>query len=495
MANELTPAGKKIKDITSTWWMGSKEPLMFEIYLRHNLVRNDEGTDTLRVGQGRVEYNEAYIMGLSDAELNRLLKINGMRIMLKHPYARRKPNPVQSYLASDITLGEFLGLKELPNPRDVFKGMMASDATPSMREFKKIFEDEIAGTSLTDEEIKSTYGKSMEELTNLYMQIPSLTEKEISQRHMEWYYGKLPEIPSENMQALMDKSSGMDESDEKSESSSGSEGNGEGESDGNGDDSHESDGNSSNGGKQGSGKQKQRESLAKQAGLWDSDPIKEQEINNAIRESMTDQKRWGSVPAGLRDAIIATLTPKADYRKMMDMFKKDIVSTDYTVTRSRPSRRHPLSMGRKYQFTCNLLWFGDTSASISKKSLESQLAFCVNFFSFGVKSIKAFCFDTKVYPIETITKPKFKLNIKGRGGTCIVEVLRTIINEPDFGGAIITTDGYFSDPMDSLTPAERAKYNQLKHKVLFVYENEECYQAHKDGFQGKIGRTSFIVPK
>ena len=483
---------RRIKDIISTWWLGGKDQLLFDIYLTHRIIRNDEGTDTIRVGQGQLQFNEAYVKSLSNSELTRKLVIEGIRIMLKHPYARRKPDPIRGFISSELVLGEYIGAPdEFINPEVVFKSQLTTSMTADMVKFKKLFEEEISGTALSDEEVKDLYGKTPMELQALYGKLPNIEPKDIKKRHLEYYYAQLPSLPKEEMNSLIQEleenlTQGQEQESDgqgKESEGQGQESNGQGkESEGQGKESKEK----SKGGKS---------KIIQQSELWENDPIKEQEINSKIKEAITNPKLWGSVPAGLQGKIIAELTPKADYKKAMSIFKKDIISSDFTLTRTRISRRNKLCMGRKYAFTCNLLWFGDTSMSISEKSLRVQLAYVVKFFDFGIKSIKAFCFDTKIYPIAEIKQPVFKMNIKGRGGTCISEVLKQIVKEPDFGGAIITTDGYFGDPRQQLTKPEQAKLKQIKNKILFVYENEECYNTHKNSFQKEIGRLSFVVPK
>ena len=82
------------------------EPLYFLVWTTHELVVNPR-IKTIRTGNGLIEYNPDFINTLSDDLLNAVLKAEITRILLKHPYSRKKENAEASYLASNITLKEY----------------------------------------------------------------------------------------------------------------------------------------------------------------------------------------------------------------------------------------------------------------------------------------------------------------------------------------------------------------------------------------------------
>ncbi len=111
-------ARERIKRVAEKWFVA--EPLFFSVWTMHELVVNPR-IDSLRVGRGRVEYNPAFVDALGLRELEEVLACEAMRIVLKHPYTRRKSHAELAYLASNVTLQEYLqtGLP-LPRARDVF---------------------------------------------------------------------------------------------------------------------------------------------------------------------------------------------------------------------------------------------------------------------------------------------------------------------------------------------------------------------------------------
>ncbi len=112
-------AERRIRRIAEGWFI--TEPLLFAVWVTHRLVERP-GIRALRVGQGRVEYNQGFIDVMPDRLLAELLRIEALRILLKHPYSRRPSLAAYAYLASNITLREHLRHTPLPLPtaREVF---------------------------------------------------------------------------------------------------------------------------------------------------------------------------------------------------------------------------------------------------------------------------------------------------------------------------------------------------------------------------------------
>jgi predicted metal-dependent peptidase len=91
-----------------------REPLLLLTLLSHRFAANDT-IKALRSGKGMIEYNPAYLEGLSEAELEEKLKVETVRLLLRHPYRKPPQNdPALSLIASNITLNEFYAFKELP---------------------------------------------------------------------------------------------------------------------------------------------------------------------------------------------------------------------------------------------------------------------------------------------------------------------------------------------------------------------------------------------
>jgi predicted metal-dependent peptidase len=115
------PAGtpeERIRKATEAWFI--TEPLLFGAFLTHRVVAR-EAIGTLRVGEGRVEYNPAFVDALPDKVLEELLRLEAVRIVLKHPYGRRPASGEIAWLASNITLKEHVPTSlPLPSALEVF---------------------------------------------------------------------------------------------------------------------------------------------------------------------------------------------------------------------------------------------------------------------------------------------------------------------------------------------------------------------------------------
>ena len=108
----------RITDVVEKWFL--VEPLLFAVWTTHPLAINPR-IRSIRVYQGRVEYNPAFIDALDRRRLEQVLALEAMRILLKHPYARRPEHAELAYAASNLTLQEYLETDlPLPRARDVF---------------------------------------------------------------------------------------------------------------------------------------------------------------------------------------------------------------------------------------------------------------------------------------------------------------------------------------------------------------------------------------
>jgi predicted metal-dependent peptidase len=114
----VRPPEERIRKAAEDWFI--TEPLLFGAFLTHRVVARP-AIGTLRVGEGRVEYNPAFIDALPDRVLEELLRLEAVRIVLKHPYGRRPASGEIAYLASNITLREHVPTSlPLPSALAVF---------------------------------------------------------------------------------------------------------------------------------------------------------------------------------------------------------------------------------------------------------------------------------------------------------------------------------------------------------------------------------------
>lgn len=98
-----------LKKITESWFL--TEPLFFSVFCTHNLCQNIQQTVPFRSGSAgeggmRIEYNPEILRFLPASKVEELFESEVIRILLKHPYAR-KPEPFdweRAILSSNICI-------------------------------------------------------------------------------------------------------------------------------------------------------------------------------------------------------------------------------------------------------------------------------------------------------------------------------------------------------------------------------------------------------
>ncbi|MBS9766076.1 MAG: hypothetical protein KGV44_00885 [Flavobacteriaceae bacterium] len=95
---------EKFRQINDDWFLS--EPLLFAVLCTHKLVENNQMTARMRVGKMQIEYNSEKLKKCTLEEVTDILKIEIIRIILKHPYQRQPYNPIKKALAisSDIVI-------------------------------------------------------------------------------------------------------------------------------------------------------------------------------------------------------------------------------------------------------------------------------------------------------------------------------------------------------------------------------------------------------
>jgi len=111
-------ARERIRAVVEKWFL--VEPLLFAVWTTHTLVVNPH-IRTIRVRLGQVEYHPHFIEAVEHRQLEEVLAFEAMRIVLKHPYLRRREPAGLAYAASNLTLREYLETSlPFPYARDVF---------------------------------------------------------------------------------------------------------------------------------------------------------------------------------------------------------------------------------------------------------------------------------------------------------------------------------------------------------------------------------------
>ena len=100
------------------------EPAFFAVYCSHKITEVPDLKVAVRVGKGRVEVNSEFLDSIDDSQLAEILRIEMIRILLKHPYERQPKDcgKVACALASDCVIscnyGKSLKHFTLASPRE-----------------------------------------------------------------------------------------------------------------------------------------------------------------------------------------------------------------------------------------------------------------------------------------------------------------------------------------------------------------------------------------
>ena len=97
---------RRIEKILERWFI--LEPPLFQVLCLHELVAEDSITCPLRSGRRRFEYNPGLLSKMTDEALEEAMKLEAVRILLKHPYERYPDGCclVAAALGSNVTVGD-----------------------------------------------------------------------------------------------------------------------------------------------------------------------------------------------------------------------------------------------------------------------------------------------------------------------------------------------------------------------------------------------------
>lgn len=376
---------ERIQQETEQWFL--TEPLFFTIYCTHRLKMNANMQCALRSGQGRIEYNPEVIDGVKDAILSAMLRVEMIRILLQHPYARQPLGckPEMLHKASDMVISPayHLGQIDLTRPEE--------------------------------------YG------------LPT-------GQHYEWYAKRLCEMgvhrdgdkPSEG-NSCTNKQKGEDVSEPSKEGNNQAQNISQG----------------SLGPEQGQSLEQRlaEDDGTDYTALWEEDSFQSRMITDIVHSTT----QWGSISGGMVELIKKAADGKIDYRNVLRAFRSSILSQKRCLTRMRPSRRFGFEqMGSRYDFVTRLLIAIDTSGSVGSEELGRYFRIITTFFKYGVQEIDVLMFDQalqgKPLKLDEAKKNKTQFEVKGRGGTCFQVPIDYVKEHPGYDGLIIITDGYAPTP-------------------------------------------------
>ena len=436
-------ARERIQQEAEQWFL--TEPVLFAVYCSHRLVMNANMLCPLRTGKGHVEYNPTAIDALQDNQLKDLLKVEMIRILLQHPYARQPLGclPMMLQTASDMVISPAYKFSwvDLAKPEDF--GLPKG-------QYYEWYANRLNEISLTPNPILT----------------PNPTPKG---------EGNFKGKGSENQEG--NASGNGDSGDQQGEGNSQEAEGDQGQSQGQGQDQQGAEHSTSLASGRGDGGE------ASYTALWEEDQFQARQITDLVQSTT----QWGSLPGDMVELIKKAAEGKIDYRGALRTFRSSILSQKRRLTRMRPSRRFGFEqMGSHYDFTTRLLIAIDTSGSVGSEELGRYFRIITTFFKYGIQEIDVLMFDHEVQG-EPITFTEAKKNIqefkvRGRGGTSFQVPVNYVKEHPNYDGLIIITDGYAPTP--EVPPFLRAK-------LLWVIDNEPSYKKHYESLR-KTGRVCLM---
>ena len=378
-------ARERIQQEAEQWFL--TEPVLFAVYCSHRLTMNANMLCPLRTGKGRIEYNPTAIDALQDNQLKDLLKVEMIRILLQHPYARQPLGclPMILQTASDMVISPAYKFSwiDLAKPEDY---------------------------GLPKGQYYEWYANRLNDMVQ-GQQSQSQGEEQSQDQNQGGGQGQKQETDSTEKSAES-ATSGTD-----------------------GEDSGEND-------KMG-GKSKGTDYTS----LWEEDQFQARLITDLVQSST----QWGSLPGDMVELIKKAAEGKIDYRGALRTFRSSILSQKRRLTRMRPSRRFGFEqMGSHYDFTTRLLIAIDTSGSVDSDILGRYFRIITTFFKYGIQEIDVLMFDHEVQgmpiKLDEAKKNKQEFKVKGRGGTDFQAPVDYVKENPNYDGLIIITDGYAPTP-------------------------------------------------
>lgn len=436
-------ARERITQVVEGWFL--TEPLLFAAWTMHDVVEH-AGIETLRVGNGEIQFNADFVGSLRRDQLQNVLAFEATRILLGHPYNRRQPDAELAYQASNLTVQECLRTPlPIPRPSDLFGDDSFNDQYfefyyRELSERKQQPEDPDPPDESDNSDASATPNESEDEPGNESENEPG---NETEQNETE----------------QSDSAAAPDNSDASSQSEPA----------------------------------RQTEPLPKYAdaaevgsentSLWENDDLTRDEIQAAVREA-AENEGWGTLGGSAKEQLLATLRPRLDYRAVLRQFRQSVLSVRRRLTRMKPSRRYGFGqMGSRYDFTTRLLFAVDVSGSMGNRDLRLGFSVVSRFFQYGIESVDVIWFDEAIRggPL-TLRRARSEFEVIGRGGTNFQPVLDYIDAHRDYDGLIVFTDGYAAVP-----PQPKNRRTQ----VLWLFKDEATYQQMRGPLRD-IGKAAFL---
>ena len=165
-------------------------------------------------------------------------------------------------------------------------------------------------------------------------------------------------------------------------------------------------------------------------------------IKDAVEEANSSSRGWGSVPADCRKEIIASISTKVDWRKVLRYFVKQSQKANKRSTVRKINKRYPYQHpGKKATRQAKIAVAIDQSGSVSEAMLTAFFAELNTLAKIAEFTVVPF--DTRVDPEKNWVWKKGQSRKTERtmyGGTCFDAPTKFVNETGGFDGLIICTD-------------------------------------------------------
>ena len=165
-------------------------------------------------------------------------------------------------------------------------------------------------------------------------------------------------------------------------------------------------------------------------------------VKDAVEEANSSSRGWGSVPADCRKEIIASISTKVDWRKVLRYFVKQSQKASKRSTVRKINKRYPyMHPGKKATRTAKIAIAIDQSGSVSEDMLTAFFAEMNTLAK--IAEFTVIPFDTRVDPEKNWVWKKGQSRKTERtmhGGTCFDAPTKFVNETGGFDGLIICTD-------------------------------------------------------
>ena len=428
---------KKIEQIKRSWFFC--EPLLFSVAAHHSFVPHNTLQTPLRCGRKMVEYNPDLCCTLSQQELEESLKIEMLRVVLGHPYARQPENPKLGVLllASDITLYQSMELNR-PNRYIQHVELLSGVKFLQMMSGRFALSEHPLGEKWAESDEEKFFLRNLQtdRITNLPLVVDHLSFE-------QWYRKILFLIQETSAAGTVNAGSsdmtGLLTNDQAAE-------------------------------------------------LWEENQEAQEEIKEQVEKADNDSG-WGGLGGTESRSLREAADFSFDYRKALTQFRQTIVNASRSLTRMKPSRRYGFkAMGSKYDRKAHLLIAVDVSGSITDENFGNFCHAIRNFFFLGmIEKIDLIFFDVNLkYSKPVPFSRKIDLDeIQGRGGTNFNIPFDFYMEHRDqYSGMIIFTDGQGDVP----------EIHGNKNNVLWILDSRLAFEKCRQWIGTLPGNKSTYLP-